>query len=647
MLRTLAALALLAAVPFEVRTERVRRPNTGVSPNGHADRVGGRVISAVVRGGSTPLVVDAGVLDLNGYAIPLALQQTQCSGPGTLFTESPRQQINCTRASSAYYTKSDGTLCLLGNDTCRRERMGLLVEIPSTNDITAPRDGTDASWVKVNVTATRATGADGVAAAGTTFTATAGSGSVLTTVTALAAIRSTSMRVRARTVTGAVYVSRNNLSTETDIGPSLSSTWKWVRARCGGNDPSGDDLNFSGIDNCIEVNALTSSVLNPVIGFQFANSGDAIDVDFVQDEALPYATSPMVGFARAVEYGTVALDGGLPVDNGEMSVDLVFNYQAGASSIAGVSVWVDTSAVTASPGTASYFDQSGGTWFEDQRNSGTGRTNLSTGSHYPPVAALGRNFRVDYGAGNVTIWSDGLRIKNSASNVLDAHTAPYTIGAFATHVDPMDGWIARVKWTAGVQTVGSAKTINLFGDSIVEGNGGAPNSRPQNYVSAFVGGRAVGKYIINSASSGATIDDCRTIWDAQVAQSVSWGVVPSNPQLLQCGINNSADDPAVVCGKIIAGHNIARDAGIATIASTITPWHAQATYVGAVNTCLRAWAPGAGFPLADTYAALVVSDGGDSLNSTYDFGDNVHLNGAGDQRMAGVWNNVARDAGIW
>jgi hypothetical protein len=228
----------------------------------------------------------ATTVDLDGQVIAFA---DECTTTKTIYTQAPRIPIVFTRASSAWCIRSDGTMVLLSSNQARRERLGLLIEGSSAgNSLTAPRDLSNAAWTKTSATCTLdATGPDGVSNSASTCEATGASATVTQTVTTAAAVRSTSMRMRRKTGTGAVYVSRNNFSTEVDISASLSATtWKWVRAGCGNaSTAQWWDPSFDEVSNCIDVSALTSSVLNPTIGIKIATSGDEVEIDMVQDEA--------------------------------------------------------------------------------------------------------------------------------------------------------------------------------------------------------------------------------------------------------------------------------------------------------------------------------------------------------------------------
>jgi len=114
-----------------------------------------------------------------------------------------------------------------------------------------------------------ATGLDGIANTATTLTATAADAIILQPISLASAARCASAYVKRRTGTGAISFTQDGGSTWTDITAQInSSTWSRVQ--------------------------ITATLANPSVGFKLSTSGDAIDVDCVQNEAGAEATSPIV-----------------------------------------------------------------------------------------------------------------------------------------------------------------------------------------------------------------------------------------------------------------------------------------------------------------------------------------------------------------
>ena len=116
---------------------------------------------------------------------------------------------------------------------------------------------------------TQATGLDGIANTATTLTAAAAGAIILQPITLASAARCASAYVKRRTGTGTISFTQDGGSTWTDSTSQInSSTWSRVE--------------------------ITATLANPSVGFKISTSGDAIDVDCVQNEAGTAATSPIV-----------------------------------------------------------------------------------------------------------------------------------------------------------------------------------------------------------------------------------------------------------------------------------------------------------------------------------------------------------------
>lgn len=154
---------------------------------------------------------------------------------------------------------------------------GYLNEGTRTNNLLWCRDLTNAAWVKTNMTtALTSTGIDGQASASTLLTATAGNATCLQTFTMASAARTFSAYVKRITGTGTINITRDNGTSWTDI-TSLISTAGYTRVIIPG-----------------------TSVTNPTCGFRIVTSGDAIDVDYCQDEIGEFPSNPILTTTVAV-----------------------------------------------------------------------------------------------------------------------------------------------------------------------------------------------------------------------------------------------------------------------------------------------------------------------------------------------------------
>lgn len=140
------------------------------------------------------------------------------------------------------------------------ECLGFLIENESRqNRALYCRDLTNAAWVKTSCSAVlTATGIDGTANSASTLTASGTNATAIQAITAASAQNITSAFIRRRTGNGTVEMTQDGGATWTPV--TLSSSWQRFN-----------------------LTAVTSA--NPSIGFRIQTSGDAIDVDYSQNEA--------------------------------------------------------------------------------------------------------------------------------------------------------------------------------------------------------------------------------------------------------------------------------------------------------------------------------------------------------------------------
>lgn len=182
--------------------------------------------------------------------------------------------------NSTKYVYGGATYSALSANQPGLEPRGFLSEPLVTSLVLHSRDLSQAAWTKTSATATKtATGVDGTANSASVLTATAANGTCLQALTVAAATRTTSFFVKRRTGTGNIDLTRNNGTNWATLSSSncadlngvatAPNSTGWVRVQ------------------------LASSVLNPTVGLRLVTSGDAVDVDFGQDEGNGVATSPI------------------------------------------------------------------------------------------------------------------------------------------------------------------------------------------------------------------------------------------------------------------------------------------------------------------------------------------------------------------
>jgi hypothetical protein len=186
----------------------------------------------------------------------------------------PFDKFTVARASTAYYFNSSGVLTQAASNVARIDYdpstlvvRGLLVEEGRTNAVLYSNDLTNAAWTKTNVTAALTqTGVDGAANAATLLTATAGNGTCLQAITLGSSARYQTAFVKRITGSGTINMTMDNGTTWTAV--TVTSSWTRVAIA-------------------------TQTLSNPTVGFRIVTSGDAIAVQYVQNENGTYATSPI------------------------------------------------------------------------------------------------------------------------------------------------------------------------------------------------------------------------------------------------------------------------------------------------------------------------------------------------------------------
>lgn len=145
----------------------------------------------------------------------------------------------------------------------------LLLEDARTNIAVSPRDLSNGAWTKTNTTATlNQLGVDGVPNSATALLATAANA----TCTQLVALASSQRSMSAYVFRG---VGTGTVEMTTDGG----TTWT--------------PITLAGIGVYVRVQIPAQTVTNPNFGFRIVTSGDAIGVDYVQNETGSFPSSPI------------------------------------------------------------------------------------------------------------------------------------------------------------------------------------------------------------------------------------------------------------------------------------------------------------------------------------------------------------------
>lgn len=533
-----------------------------------------------------------------------------------------------TRASVAECYSNDGqTLTQVGSGVSRVSSgsalsswMGPWAEPAMTGGIKYSRDlSQDSVWTKTNMTCVRdAAGMRGGDANGaSTCTATAPNATVCQTVTTAAATRTSSWHLKRSVGTGAVTLARDASTYSSSIAASLSSTI-WRRAV-----PS-DTPGCAG-GNCIVVSGLTGSVLNPQVCLKLATSGDAVVIDFVQDEPGDKATSPM--------------DNGAAVVARAAEVRYFTHAAQSITSISAVTqVYGDTAATAVTEWTSGVSVLRVGTAISNNRylscTSCVGGSCPVLSSRVVPYASsVGVSVACAYGPGSTDLaaYQRGALTSSTTGNTPAASTRTY-VGSDENGTGQPGGVVKGVRSdvtrAGGLWTGASTGTpvLAMVGDSITAGFSSSGSGPPVRL------GKAVPAYVADFGVPGATAADCLTNYRAWVAGHGYTSLI------LLCGVNSlSAGATAVsVMATLTTIMDEARAAGLRVTPMGITPWKNAGTWTApkqtqtdALNVLIAAYATANGLTYVDP--APLGGEGGDPavLLAAYDSGDHIHPTAAG------------------
>lgn len=202
--------------------------------------------------------------------------------------------MSFTRASAAWRCNALGLLESVAADALRHDHdaasgryRGVLVEEGRSNVLRHCRDLAQAEWVKSGMTVARdQAGVDGVADTASRLSADTADATVMQGVTLAASQRCVSAYVKRLAGSGAVLMTADG-----------GATWTDVSAQLGATGPGG----FARV-------ALPAQTLaDPAAGFRLAAAGDAVAVDFAQNEEGAFATSPILTGAAAASRAPEAL----------------------------------------------------------------------------------------------------------------------------------------------------------------------------------------------------------------------------------------------------------------------------------------------------------------------------------------------------
>jgi hypothetical protein len=249
-------------------------------------------------------------------------QAYQAGQPSVLI---PDDALNCVSASTRYRDDSQGNWLSFAPNVLAYTNKGLRVWESRTNVVLWDRDLTNAAWTKTNATAAlNQTGIDNTANSASSITATAGNATVLQSITLASSARFQTAFVKRIIGSGTINMTMDGGATWTAI-PVIAS---WSR-----------------------VSIPTQTIANPSVGFQIVTNGDAIAVDFVQNEGGTFASPPALTTSAAVITAAEVVTLKTPPTFGSAATYYVAYVNSGIVS-GGVA-----STLTADDGTTANFDR--------------------------------------------------------------------------------------------------------------------------------------------------------------------------------------------------------------------------------------------------------------------------------------------------
>ncbi len=530
-------------------------------------------------------------------------------------------------------TQCGVNLPVVSSGTAASTQLGIWQEPARLNVAQWSRDLSQAArWTVASMTCTKtATGMRNDVNGASTCTATGANGTVLQAITYAAFTANTSFHIKRRTGTGTVEVTRDNGVTWSAVTGLSTTLWKRVVSAevpgCAGG-------------NCIVIAAMTSGIANPTIGIRLVTSGDAVDVDFVQDEETAVPSSPIatVGGAAPRAYTIIDLPSVIsPTASTGISVSAIGvsggPYTAGHTAVATI---LTTGALGTLATGATYAWSYSATTGPYVAIDTAGVASAGTATWNPMYSAFSEL------ATQTGFWHTGSLIRDCQRNVCDVGSAS-TLGtpAFTRLMLGRASGVATTQFSGvikGVCVDASGRCqptrtgpVAWVGDSIVYGNGSIPLDPPSRLTDL-----QPGRPVINAGVGSTGVASCgaRYLANYTGVQTLIWS----------CGVNDLATGSAGATLATAAQVFLAdaRSRGMKVIITGIMPWKsspgwtlAKQTETVAYNSAMSTWAGANGAFYVPTIASMGGGGGDpDVLAVAYDSGDLIHPNAAGALQFA-------------
>lgn len=572
---------------------------------------------------------------LSGTGTSGACSTTAPTGAkGEVLTWSRSGVAECYSNDGQTLTQMADGIPRVSSGSAASSQLGIWREPSALNSMLWGRDWNNAVYTKTNMTCAKtATGMRVDANSASTCTATGANGTALQAIVYASAAANSSFHIKRRTGTGVVEVTRDNGSTWTAITSSLSSTlWRrvvaWDAPGCAGG-------------NCIIVPAMGTTAANPTIGIRIVTSGDAVDLDFAQDEAGTNPTSPILTTNAAAPRG--AETGYFTVPAFQARSLSARTQSAGYVPTAFqtvVGAWKDnnnTSVIWCGPGTGSADQLCRCTQYVSGLNDAVGNVYL------PASAATFTPVQCDFGDTTGITWT-----QRGVPAVTASATSSLLVTRIYLGATPLGGasMAGVIKDVCGDPVLGrcafanydaQGQPIAAVGDSITLGSAQIPTR----WVSGL--NRALNRPVYNLGLTGQTAAVCLSDFRTYV---LGHGYTSMT---VLCGVNSLilGDSGASVYATLKTIYDEGRAAGINVVPATVLPWAGYAsstagkqTQTDALNTLILGYCTTNGINCADFHASAL-NDGAGNLAAAYDSGDHIHPNAAGGALMWPIWQAAA------
>lgn len=321
----------------------------------------------------------------SGHLVILDFMLHEAIGATSLFSYDAGETVagaTFTRSTSAKYRNSAGIVATAAIDVIRDAHYdasdltanspSTLLEGAATNAALWSRDLTNAAWTKTNMNVTKnQLGADGVVNGACALVATAANATVSQAVTLASSQRAMSAYVFRGVGTGPVEMTTDGGTTWTPI--TLTGGYTRVRIPA-------------------------QTLANPNFGFRIVTSGDAIGVDFVQNETGAVPTSPIETTTVAVTRGADLLSFPFTDVPREQTVYVKF-IDRGTINTSAATALLIANAASASPAFAVFAP--GGALASVHLNGGSVTSTLATVPAYEDTVELAARLLGD-GSVNIT-----------------------------------------------------------------------------------------------------------------------------------------------------------------------------------------------------------------------------------------------------